>query len=288
MMIDFVDTTFVYWTTEREKMRQRRELGQPRETWTDDPMMANYRYCNVSREDDRVTKFIKERIRDPWDQYGEPDELFLAVCLSRFFNLEESLGKLLDEKVIEPHMVIDLHDVHDCLQDYKDESAKHRVFNGAYMVGAPDNYRTYEFGSEKIAYVCGVLKHAKLPDDCSSREGFVKSLNKQFGFSDFMSGQIAADLAYTSILRDAPDHMTWAPRGPGAMRGMNRTVGKPVNRMIPMDEYLAIGRQQLAMLPPEIVEDRKLTLHDVASNVNCETSKYLGLKVDGKAPKRKY
>jgi hypothetical protein len=93
-----------------------------------------------------------------------------------------------------------------------------------------------------------------------------------------MSGQIAADAAYTSLLRDAPDHMTWAPYGPGAVRGMNRALGRPLGAKLSEPDYLLVAKMQMSMLPQEIVEERKLTLHDVASNVNCETDKYLRIQ----------
>lgn len=269
-----VNDTFVHWATEREKIRQRRALGQPRETWTDDPIMAAYRFCNVSREDDRTTVWIKKNVRDPFDADGDEKNLFLAMAVCRFFNLPESLGLLVSEGILVAGKALDLHALHDCLQDYKDSYKGNRVFAAAYMVGAPPNPRTAKFGTEKIAYVCGVLNDAT-PPAARTREGYVTELNKQFGFANFMSGQIAADMAYTFVLRDAPDHLTWAPRGPGAVRGMNRALGRPIDRSMTQEEYVEIGKIQMSMLPKDIVEDRKLTLHDVASNVNCETDKYL-------------
>ena len=292
--MEFQDDTFIYWSVERDKIRAAREAGKPRDEWTQDPILKEFSFCNVSREDDRTTRWVKENVRDPYDQDGDSYQLFLAMCVCRFFNLPESLNLLVKEGILQAGKALDLHALHDCLQDYKDESTSHRVFAAAYMVGAPDNHRTYAFGFEKIAYVCGVLNDAVLPDECTraphhrKRQFFVEELNKQFGFAEFMSGQVAADLAYTHVLGQASDHYTWAPRGPGAMKGMNLTVGKPMNRNIPVDEYLSIGRAQMDALPADLKLDRDLHMHDVASNVNCETSKYLQLKLFGKKPKRKY
>lgn len=269
------DPTFVYWAQERDLVRQRREYGYEQHQWSIDPIMLGNRFCNVSREDDFTTRWVKEHVRDPYDADGHEQNLFLAMSVCRFFNLPESLGLLVREGILQAGKELDLHDLHDCLQDYKDEDKKHRVFASAYMVGAPDNHRTYAFGTEKIAYVCGVLSEAKAPTHTATRQGYVEELVKQFGYAEFMSGQIAADMAYTFTLRDAPDHRTWAPRGPGAMRGMNRALGMPIDRKITRDEYLAVGRIQMDMLPKDLVEDRNLSLHDVASNVNCETDKYL-------------
>lgn len=268
----FTDTTFLYWANEREQIRQRREAGLPRSEWTQDPIFIKNRFCNVSREDDAVTRWVAQHIRTPFSEAGDEKQLFLAICIARYFNIIGALQMLVQTGVLDPERQIDLHEVADILHKYKADGGK--TFNSAYLVGAPINYRTAAFGSDKIAYVCGILNHAT-PPAARTRQGYVEELSKQFGFAEFMSGQIAADMAYTFILRDAPDHRTWAPRGPGAQRGMNRALGKPLMRQIPVDEYLAVGRAQMAMLPQDMVEDRRLTLHDVASNVNCETDKYL-------------
>jgi hypothetical protein len=273
--MEFFNDKFIYWATERDKIRERREAGLPREEWTEDHILKNYRFCNVSREDDRTTIWIKEHIRDPFDAHGDEQALFQSVALSRFLNLPESLGVLIQAGILEPGTPLDLHAAHDELDRHQKSHKDSRVFAPAYMVGAPDNPRTWKFGYDKFAYVCGVLNECKIPEHRETREGFVTELCKQFGFAEFMAGQIAADLAYTSVLRNASDHMTWSPRGPGAMRGMNGALGKPVDRKIPRQEYLEVGRAQFAALPKDLVEDRRLTLHDVASNVNCEVFKYL-------------
>jgi hypothetical protein len=56
-MLDSTSTTtrFVYFVGERETIRLRRESGQPR-PWTDDPILAAWSFCNVRREDDRVSR----------------------------------------------------------------------------------------------------------------------------------------------------------------------------------------------------------------------------------------
>ena len=59
-----------YFRTARERytMKLRREdttgryIGPP---WSDDPVLANHRFCNVFREDDRATVWLREHIRDP-------------------------------------------------------------------------------------------------------------------------------------------------------------------------------------------------------------------------------
>ena len=49
---------FFDFCREREAIRLRREVGQPRENWTQDPVFQQGRFLNVFREDDRVTKAL--------------------------------------------------------------------------------------------------------------------------------------------------------------------------------------------------------------------------------------
>lgn len=274
--MQIIDTTFVHWATERELSRQRREAGilPP---WTNDPIVRDYRFCNVSREDDRVTRWIKANIRDPFDG-GESDNLFKALCLARFINLPETLGELLAAGLLSAGgkgEAINWEALAEAVRRRQERGEK--SFSAAYMVRSETNKASACYGVGKIAYICSIVSGAKLPT-AKTREGFVQELSAQYGFGTFMAGQVAADAAYTHLLADAPDHLTWAPLGPGAMRGMNRALGRPINASISQEEYLKVGRLQMEMLPPSIVLDRKLTLHDVASNVNCETDKYLRIK----------
>jgi len=44
----------------------------------------------------------------------------------------------------------------------------------------------------------------------------------------FMAYEVVTDLRDTYILEDANDVNTWANAGPGAMRGLNRLIGRPL------------------------------------------------------------
>ena len=55
----------------------------------------------------------------------------------------------------------------------------------------------------------------------------------QRGIGDFLAYEIVSDLRHTKYLRDAPDIMTWANAGPGALRGLTRLWGyQPKTRQI--------------------------------------------------------
>jgi len=54
-------------------------------------------------------------------------------------------------------------------------------------------------------------------------------LRKFSYLGDFMAYEVVTDLRFTRALERAPDIMTWANAGPGAMRGLNRLHGRKLN-----------------------------------------------------------
>ena len=75
-------TPLLYFIGERERIRIRRANGEP-PPWTDDPILREWSFCNVRREDDRVTRWIAEDWRVP--HVDDPD-LWFAMVIARFVN----------------------------------------------------------------------------------------------------------------------------------------------------------------------------------------------------------
>ena len=44
----------------------------------------------------------------------------------------------------------------------------------------------------------------------------------------FMAYEVVTDLRHTYLLEDSKDVLTWGNAGPGAMRGLNRLTGRPL------------------------------------------------------------
>ena len=61
LLLEFFETA-----QERYLVRQRKLAGETQ--LTDDFAFQNYRFCNVHREHDRVTIWVKENIREPLRQ----------------------------------------------------------------------------------------------------------------------------------------------------------------------------------------------------------------------------
>lgn len=267
---ELVDHTFVSWVVHREEARKNKLAGQPR-PWSADWVVAGFRFCNVHREDDRGTIAVKRYFRDPYNDYSDPLNLFQMIVFSRMINKVETFERLHADGLLDPRLPPDWEAIAAALAVMVDRGDT--VFSGAYMVAS-----TEAQGMRKTDYAVKVARNAPLPDDLSSRQGCHASIvSGTKGLGSFLAGQIVADLSYTNLLSNARDHRTWAPLGPGAAKGANLARGRTPNKLISHKDYLEVGQAQLAYLEESGAVDtleHRLTLHDVASNVNCETYKY--------------
>ena len=80
----------IYWITERESICKRREAGDPA-PWTSDPILRAYRFCNVRREDDAVTRHVAKAWREP---NSDDEQLWFAMSVACFTNLTATIDEL--------------------------------------------------------------------------------------------------------------------------------------------------------------------------------------------------
>src|SRR4051794_33189078 len=80
----------IYWITERENIRRSRE-ARADGPWTNDAVLREYRFCNVRREDDAVTRVIATRWRTP---HSADPNLWFAMVVARYINWPATLEEL--------------------------------------------------------------------------------------------------------------------------------------------------------------------------------------------------
>lgn len=200
-----------HWINHRWTIHQKKEAGEPK-PWTNDRILQNYRFCNVHRENDAVTRWIADRWRN--SNSHEPN-LVPAMVLARMFNLPSTL-----EAVGFPYEW-NLDWMTMCVKQKREMGDK--IFNGAYLI------TTCGVKMDKVDYVFRVANDVykdpvfKVP--CFvPLEDFHRRLTQTKGLGDFLAGQIIADLKNTPNhpLSEAPDRLTWATPGPGSLRGLAR------------------------------------------------------------------
>lgn len=275
-----------YWVREREAIRRRKEVELLRPPFTDDPILATYRFCNVRREDDRVTRWVRANIRD---RYPDHTHLWFMLAISRWINwpdtLQELIGSIEPGRAWPSESAFSLATLNLAIQHRADRGEK--VFTGAYTINAPA-----EKGASKIDYVCntvlGELWHARDRADLL-RHCSLKSAHAWFrgfqGWGDFMAYQVVVDLRFTRYLENAPDVASWAAAGPGTIRGLNRIYGRSLNEKI---------AQPYALSEMKRIYERAFDATGVAMdfsdvpNILCETDKYLRVKNGEGKPRALY
>lgn len=208
---------------ERYNIYLRRVANKP-PPWTKDPIFQKYKFCNLLREHDKVTIWLRENWREP---YADHPNLPFAMALARLINWPPTLEEIGFPKRWNPDKALGT------LHRRKDEGEK--IYTGAYLLGSCPK------GSERSIYlvnsVLTPLHRALSPAfwmiDNNSLEDVWTWLRSQRGIGDFLAYEIVSDLRHTKYLRNAPDIMTWANAGPGALRGLTRLWGyQPKTRQI--------------------------------------------------------
>lgn len=82
---------FVHWITERYKIHLKKDSGEPR-PWTNDPILDNYRFTNVRREQDRQSKYLIDNIVN--NKKLTLEEKIINCIMFRCWNVWESMKLL--------------------------------------------------------------------------------------------------------------------------------------------------------------------------------------------------
>jgi len=282
----------VRWIKSREAVRVARLADD--DALSDDPVIREYSFCNVRREDDRVTRWIKENVRERFA--GHP-LLWLMLCACRQINWPDAIAELIELRAWYDNRSFDPTDMGHVLQARADRGDK--TFTGAYIITAPSVK-----GARKAKHVAertlGNLWRDRarielLFGACDERGDYIARrprleevharLKQYDGWGDFMAYQAVVDMRFTPLLDAAEDRDRWAAAGPGTVRGLNRLAGRDLKAK--PDQHVAL--RELRALHPRLVADSgvEMDFSDVP-NVMCETDKYLRvLNGEGK-PRAKY
>lgn len=292
-------TSFVL---ERQRIYTRRQEGKPK-PWTTDPILQQYKFCNVYREQDRVTIWIDQHIRRP---YKDDANLWFMLCVARQLNWPDTLQELMDAgawpTARRGYNAVDMTKV---LLTRKARGDK--VYTGAYMISGQRG-RKEGGGKNKPWMTCHLVLQSLWRDRPLFIDGLTTrgvtlaaahaALVRYRGWGDFLAAQVVADLKHTRYLRRAADWYTWAVLGPGSTRGLNRlypqrrrsTRRSPLKAPWPVEESeialravrVALSRAlvQAKLGPPLCAQDTQ--------NCLCEFDKYERARLGQGRPRALY
>jgi hypothetical protein len=200
-----------YFATARERyeilVRRLHGEGPP---WTNDPIFLTWRFCNLFRESDKVTVWIREHVRSV---IADEDNILTAMVVCRFFNRIETLEKLWENGIVFEWNT-------DLVKGLLRKVSP--VVGAAYMIKTPT-------GMNKLDGVCWIvdqiaIDQAKIVAAIRANptlEAATRIIQQYPFIGPFIAYEVVSDLRYTPLLFNAPDIMTWANAGPGACRGLS-------------------------------------------------------------------
>ncbi len=268
----------VHWICEREEIRRRKAAGTPR-PWTTDPILHEWRFCNVDRNDDRETKWIFENIIVPNDTMPT---LWFNLVIARMINWSPALKQIGYFSEWKAARFIDAVEA----MQARDE----KVYTGAYMIPAgPPGEPKHRWLAHTLFQDLWMRRH--LPQHEWSCEQWAEFLQKSDGLGPFLANQIVTDMKYSHHLRNASDWDTFVLAGPGTMRGMNRLSEQPLDKQWDQGKarQFLLELRSLLLSWPQLswADDVFLDLNNL-SNCMCEFDKYCRvLNGEGK-PRARY
>lgn len=318
------------WANERHSVYLRKTLleGSPIPAWaapsrpigvkadfsldhlTNDPILKSYRFCNVFRELDRVTVWIRENIREP---FADHENLWLMLAIARTINWPPTLQFIMNRHAQKCRWAAwPSHDEGLGPHSFSPENLGaaldwwsgwgQKVYTGAYMIRAESDRSKSWYDWSKQRYIAEIVI-GRLWEDRSAWRGFLEPNEgpvtlqevwkyfqqpRYIGWGPFMAGQVVTDLRHTRYLRNAPDLDRWTALGPGSRRGLNRLLGRdpatPLSQDAALMLMLQIHAEQDKYRGPHVP---RIELSDI-QNCLCETDKYLRVKNGEGRPRAMY
>lgn len=264
-----------------------------------DPILNQYRFCNVFRELDRVTQWIDMNIRRP---YKDHQNLWFMLAIARTINWPATLKALMDYNESWPAGdEFSPEGLGAALDWYSAEGNK--VYTGAYMIRAESNAKAEWYSWTKQQYIAQIVlgrlwadreKWQALLEDQPEEGLTLQAVWELFqnahyiGWGPFMAYQVVVDMRHTRYLRNAPDINGWAAVGPGSRRGLNRLIGQDPASSLSQDRglgfmialWLGQDEHRAPWVPP-------IELSDI-QNCLCEFDKHQRVKRGEGRPRATY
>lgn len=276
---------FVAFIKARDAVRVAKEAEKPR-PWTKDPILSKYRFCNVRRDDDAVTKWLRTMWYPHWDEEPmsnkemDPDIWFAAV-VARLFNNPDALNAI--RGCVIPFKPERMRQI---LHDRKKAGLKN--FNAAYIVST--NGRPMDKVDYIVRFVLGPMwiDRKKLRYDYETLDSYHELLMGYDGMGSFIAAQVIADLKSYGAFSCASDRTIFVASGPGSRRGLNRVIGRSSDSPWREHEFRQclweLRDKTLPLLPVPI---HALDAQDI-QNCLCEFDKYERARLGEGTPKQIY
>src|ERR1035441_8273937 len=270
------DVYRAYWhlAAERQRIYEQRVQGLPG-PWTDDQILAQYRFTNPWRASDRVSQhLIREVIYSGLDL--TPEDEVTRIVLFRLFSrpatwraLEDQLGPLRRATLRSKRLPV-------LLEELRQTGP---IYTSAFILCANNAYGHDRKHLNHLALVSDMVKRGRLPRALAKARSLRDVYEALRGYpliGPFMAYQLAIDLNYSTLIDFSEDEFT-AP-GPGAERGILKIYPDAARAEMPQIIHRMVEEQDeqsvaLGYPPPRLSHRRPLHAID-CQNLFCELDKY--------------
>lgn len=291
IILDFFE--YIY---DRQAMKKRKErFPDNPEAWTKDPILKQYRFCNVRRYDDAGTQHLVKEVLQR--KSLTPDDVLFNIIMYRFFNVRNLYTEIMG--FVPNVRRFNFKYIEEILDDAKKEGLK--LFSTAYMIcGLPHiKYRKEDKHVQVLARMKDISidpRFYKLKDYVYA-EGFMEAIKFEGDYliGDFLAYQMMLDWSYYQKLYGMED-MDYC--GPGTIWTLNQlfknepqfdTPESGLRRLtdIQNDSFNVLRRQKRKNWLDVCGVDPNISITDL-ENCLCEFRKYTQLKNGTKGKKRYY
>lgn len=264
-----------YWqlAAERQNIFRRRIDGEPA-PWTEDEILAEYKFTNPWRASDRVSQFL---IRDVI--YAEPDlsadDQLIRIVFFRLFSkpstwqaIEDRIGLISGDSLSDRRLPR-------LLEKLQSEGP---IYTSAFILCANKAYGHDRKYLNHLALLRAMVHRGRLARSvagAASLEDLYEALLAYPLLGPFMAYQLAIDINYSELVSFSEDEFT-VP-GPGAERGIRKVFPDAKRSQMPaiIDRMVAAQSDDcegLGIEPPTLFGRR---LHAIdCQNLFCELDKY--------------
>lgn len=208
-----------YWrfAAERQAIFYRRLRGEAG-PYTSDPILSQYKFCNVYRAADRVSQFLIRRVIYA-GHFSDADTLF-RIFLFRLFNKNETWLEL--EKRV-GRISLDTFSTASYSAALEDIRRQQPIYGNAFILCANKAFGYDQKHRNHLALLEHVFANSEIGDrlvNSARLEHLFRQLRSLPLMGDFMSYQVAIDMNYSEVFDFSENDFTMP--GPGAIRGIRK------------------------------------------------------------------
>lgn len=290
-IVDFYN--FVY---QRHLIWYKRNILRQNFPWTNDPILKNYKFCNVYRELDKCSQYLISHVIN--NNHLTLEDKIFNILLYRRFNTDQFYEKL---GVIPFDSKVDIKYVEKKMDKAKAKGIK--LFNDAYIVcqrSYISSYRKHDKHIQQLLIVKNFIQkqirnimHAIID---SKRLNDIHEYLMEIPLTgDFLAYQYVTDITYLPEFKKRWMINNFVSVGPGAKPAVQYIFNdKKIESYPILCQTIYFGQHQY--MPKEweniyykdaYYQDKYLSLSNI-QNCLCEFRKYLNLKKDPKNSRKRY